>query len=185
MSEIKTIMTPLTDKVVESLKVGDQVLISGTVYTARDAAHKRLVELIQKGEKLPFDVKGQIIYFVGPTPAKPGQVIGSAGPTTSYRMNAYTPIVIEAGQKGIIGKGEMGPEVVTAMKKHKAVYFAAVGGAGALIAKCITASEIVAYEDLGAEAIRKLTVKDLPAIVALDCHGGNLYKDGVAKYGKG
>jgi fumarate hydratase subunit beta len=184
MSDKKVITTPLTDQVVESLKVGDQVLINGTVYTARDAAHKRLVELIQKGEKLPFDVTGQIIYFVGPTPPKPGQPIGSAGPTTSYRMNAYTPIVIEAGQKGMIGKGEMGPEVVAAMKKHKAVYFAAVGGAGALIAKSITAAEIVAYEDLGAEAIRKLTVKEFPAIVALDCHGGNLYKEGMEKYGK-
>lgn len=184
MSDKKVITTPLTDQVVESLKVGDQVLINGTVYTARDAAHKRLVELIQKGDKLPFDVTGQIIYFVGPTPPKPGQPIGSAGPTTSYRMNAYTPIVIEAGQKGMIGKGEMGPEVVAAMKKHKAVYFAAVGGAGALIAKSITGAEIVAYEDLGAEAIRKLTVKEFPAIVALDCHGGNLYKEGMAKYGK-
>ncbi len=184
MSDKKTITTPLTDEVVESLKVGDQVLISGTIYTARDAAHKRLVELIDKGEKLPFDVKGQIIYFVGPTPPKPGQVIGSAGPTTSYRMNAYTPIVIEAGQKGMIGKGEMGPDVVAAMKKHKAVYFAAVGGAGALIAKSITAAEVIAYEDLGAEAIRKLTVKEFPAIVALDCHGGNLYKEGLEKYGK-
>ena len=183
MSDKKTITTPLTDEVVESLKVGDQVLISGTIYTARDAAHKRLVELIAKGEKLPFDVKGQIIYFVGPTPPKPGQVIGSAGPTTSYRMNAYTPIVIEAGQKGMIGKGEMGADVVTAMK-HKAVYFAAVGGAGALIAKSITAAEVIAYEDLGAEAIRKLTVKEFPAIVALDCHGGNLYKEGLEKYGK-
>ncbi len=184
MSDKKTITTPLTDKVVESLKVGDQVLINGSIYTARDAAHKRLVELIAKGEKLPFDVKGQIIYFVGPTPPKPGQVIGSAGPTTSYRMNAYTPIVIEAGQKGMIGKGEMGPDVVMAMKKHKAVYFAAVGGAGALIAKSITAAEVIAYEDLGAEAIRKLTVKDFPVIVALDCHGGNLYKEGMEKYGK-
>jgi len=184
MSDKKIVTTPLTDDVVESLKVGDQVLINGTVYTARDAAHKRLVDLIAKGEPLPFDVKGQIIYFVGPTPPKPGQVIGSAGPTTSYRMNAYTPIVIEAGQKGMIGKGEMGPDVVAAMKKHKAVYFAAVGGAGALIAKAITGAEIVAYEDLGAEAIRKLTVKEFPAIVALDCHGGNLYKEGMDQYGK-
>nr|MBN2277765.1 Fe-S-containing hydro-lyase [candidate division Zixibacteria bacterium] len=184
MSEKKKITPPLTDKVVEDLKVGDNVLITGTIYTARDAAHKRLVELIEKGEKLPFDVTGQIIYFVGPTPAKPGQAIGSAGPTTSYRMNAYTPKIIAAGQKGMIGKGEMGPEVVEAMKKHKAVYFAAVGGAGALISKAITAAEIVAYEDLGAEAIRKLTVKEFPVIVALDCHGGNLYKEGIAKYGK-
>lgn len=184
MSDKIKVTTPLTDEVVKSLKIGDSVLISGTVYTARDAAHKRLVELLDKGEKLPFDVKGQIIYFVGPTPAKPGQPIGSAGPTTSYRMNAYTPRLIEAGQKGMIGKGEMGPEVVARMKEKKAVYFAAVGGAGALISKSITASEVIAYEDLGAEAIRKMTVKDFPAIVALDCHGGNLYKEGLAKYSK-
>lgn len=184
MSEKKYITTPLTDKVVEDLKIGDNVLITGTIYTARDAAHKRLVELIDKGEKLPFDVTGQIIYFAGPTPPKPGQVIGSAGPTTSYRMNAYTPRLIPVGQKGMIGKGEMSAEVVEQMKKHKAVYFAAVGGAGALIAKSITAAEVIAYEDLGAEAIRKLTVKDFPVIVALDCHGGNLYKEGIARYGK-
>jgi len=184
MSDIKKITTPLTDDIVESLRAGDSVQITGTVYTARDAAHKRLVELLDKGEKLPFDVKGQIIYFVGPTPAKPGQPIGSAGPTTSYRMDAYTPHLIEAGQKGMIGKGEMGAEVVAQMKKHKAVYFAAVGGAGALIAKAVTASEVIAYEDLGAEAIRKLTVKDFPVVVALDCHGGNLFKEGIAKYAK-
>ncbi|UCD93938.1 MAG: Fe-S-containing hydro-lyase [Candidatus Zixiibacteriota bacterium] len=183
MAEKKRITAPLTDEVVQDLKIGDNVLISGTIYTARDAAHKRLVELVDKGEQLPFDVKGQIIYFVGPTPAKPGEVIGSAGPTTSYRMNIYTPRLIAVGQKGMIGKGEMGPEVVAAMKKHKAVYLSAVGGAGALISRAITASEIVAYEDLGAEAIRKLTVKDFPVIVALDCHGGNLYSEGIAKYG--
>jgi len=184
MSEQKRITPPLTDDVVEDLKAGDQVLITGTVYTARDAAHKRLVDLLDKGEKLPFDVKGQLIYFVGPTPPKPGQPIGSAGPTTSYRMNAYTPRIIEAGQKGMIGKGEMGPDVVAAMKKHKAVYLAAVGGAGALIAKSIEAAEVIAYDDLGAEAIRKLTVKDFPAIVAMDCHGGNLYQEGMKKFSK-
>jgi len=184
MSEKKIITTPLTDETVEDLKIGDNVLITGTIYTARDAAHKRLVELIDKGAELPFDVKGQIIYFAGPTPPKPGQVIGSAGPTTSYRMNAYTPKLIGAGQKGMIGKGEMSAEVVEAMKKQKAVYFAAVGGAGALISKSITAAEVIAYDDLGAEAIRKLTVKDFPAIVALDCHGGNLFKEGIAKYGQ-
>jgi fumarate hydratase subunit beta len=184
MNEKKRITPPLTDKVVEDLRIGDNVLISGTVYTARDAAHKRLVELVEKGDELPFDIRGQIIYFVGPTPAKPGQVIGSAGPTTSYRMNAYTPKLIAVGQRGMIGKGEMSAEVVEAMKKHKAVYFAAVGGAGALISKAIVGSEIIAYEDLGAEAVRKLTVKDFPAIVALDCHGGNLYKEGIAKYAK-
>lgn len=184
MADVKKITTPMTDEMVAGLKAGDTVSITGTVYTARDAAHKRLVDLLDKGEKLPFDIQGQIIYFVGPTPAKPGKVIGSAGPTSSYRMNIYSPRLIEVGQKGMIGKGEMGAKVVDAMKKHKAVYLAAVGGAGALIAKSITGAEIVAYEDLGAEAIRKLTVKDFPAVVALDCHGGNLYKEGIAKYGK-
>jgi len=184
MADAIKLETPLTDDKVTSLKAGDNVLISGVIYTARDAAHKRLVELLDKGEKLPFDVKGQFIYFVGPTPAKPGKPIGSAGPTTSYRMNAYTPRLIEAGQKGMIGKGEMSPEVAEMMKKHKAVYLAAVGGAGALIAKSITAAEVIAYEDLGAEAIRKLTVKDFPAVVAMDCHGGNLYQEGIKKYSK-
>ncbi|MCP4706593.1 MAG: Fe-S-containing hydro-lyase [candidate division Zixibacteria bacterium] len=182
MSDRINITTPLTDDVVDKLKAGDLVLITGTIYTARDAAHKRLVDLLDAGKELPFDVKGQLIYFVGPTPAKPGKPIGSAGPTSSYRMNIYTPRLIEVGQKGMIGKSEMGPEVVAAMKKHKAVYLAAVGGAGALISKSITASEVIAYEDLGAEAIRKMTVKDFPAIVALDCHGGNLYQEGKAKY---
>jgi fumarate hydratase subunit beta len=184
MSNAIKVITPLTDDIVTSLKAGDNVLISGTVYTARDAAHKRLVELLDKGQPLPFDIKGQILYFVGPTPARPGKVIGSAGPTTSYRMNAYSPKLIAAGQRGIIGKGEMSPEVAEHLKKYKGVYFAAVGGAGALISKSITAAEIIAYEDLGAEAIRRLTVKDLPVIVAQDCHGGNLYKEGVKKYAK-
>jgi len=184
MADKKILTTPLTDKVVESLKIGDNVLINGTIFTARDAAHKRLVELIEKGEKLPFDIKGQIIYFAGPTPPKPGQVIGSAGPTSSYRMNLYSPALIKVGQKGLIGKGDMSDEVMEAMKKHKAVYFAAVGGAGALISKSITAAEVIAYEDLGAEAIRKLTVKEFPVIVAMDCHGGNQYKEGIAYYGK-
>jgi len=184
MADKKILTTPLTDKVVESLKIGDNVLINGTIFTARDAAHKRLVELVEKGEELPFDIKGQIIYFAGPTPPKPGQVIGSAGPTSSYRMNLYSPTLIKVGQKGLIGKGDMSDEVMEAMKKHKAVYFAAVGGAGALISKSITAAEVIAYEDLGAEAIRKLTVKEFPAIVAMDCHGGNQYKEGIAYYGK-
>jgi len=184
MADKKIITTPLTDEVVMDLKIGDNVLINGTIFTARDAAHKRLVELIEKGEELPFDIKGQIIYFAGPTPPKPGKVIGSAGPTSSYRMNIYSPTLIKVGQKGLVGKGDMSDEVMEAMKKHKALYFAAVGGAGALISKSITAAEIIAYEDLGAEAIRKLTVKEFPAIVAMDCHGGNQYKEGIAKYGK-
>lgn len=184
MPQKKRITTPLTDAVVESLKIGDEVLITGEIYTARDAAHKKMVDLIDKKEKLPFDPKGQIIYFAGPTPTKPGQVVGSVGPTTSYRMNSYSPRMIEVGLKGIIGKGEMGPEVVAKLKEKKAVYFAAVGGAAALIAKAVTGNETIAYEELGAEAIRKLTVKDFPAIVALDCHGGNIFKEGVAKYEK-
>jgi len=181
-SDFKRIETPLTDEVVESLRAGDNVLLSGVVYTARDAAHKRLVELLEKGEPLPFDIQGQVIYYVGPTPAPPGKVIGAAGPTTSYRMNPYAPKLIAAGQKGIIGKGEMGPEVQEALKKYKAVYFAAIGGAGALIAQKVVSAEIVAYEDLGPEAVRRLVVKDLPLTVAQDCHGGNLYVEGRKHY---
>ena len=173
---------PLTDEIVEKLKVGDRVLISGTMYTGRDSAHKKMVELIEKGEKLPFDPKGQIIYFVGPAPAKPGQAINSAGPTTSGRMNKFSPIVIGAGLKGMVGKGEMGAEVVEAMKKYKAVYMVATGGAGALIASRITSAKVIAWEELGPEAVRELTVKDFPAIVAQDCHGGNIYVEGIEKY---
>jgi fumarate hydratase subunit beta len=173
---------PLTDEVIDKLKAGDRVLINGVMYTGRDAAHKKMVELIQKGEKMPFEPKGQIIYFVGPAPAKPGQVMNSAGPTTSGRMNKFSPIVIGAGLKGMVGKGEMGTEVVAAMKQHKAVYMVAVGGAGALIADRITKAEVVAWEELGPEAVRRLEVKDFPAIVAQDCHGGNIYVEGVEKY---
>ena len=180
--ETKRITTPLSDETVESLIAGDRVFITGEVYTARDAAHKRLVELLDKGEKLPFDPHGQVIYFVGPAPAKPSKPIGSAGPTTSYRMNPYAPRMIEAGLKGMIGKGEMGSEVVEAMKKHKAVYMVAIGGAAALIARSIKKSEIIAYEDLGAEAIRKLYVEDFPAIVAQDYRGENMYIKGVQTY---
>lgn len=181
---MKVITTPLSDTDVEDLRAGDTVKITGVIYTARDAAHKRLVELLDQGKELPFDINGQIIYYVGPAPAKPGQVIGSAGPTTSYRMDPYAPRLIEIGQKGMIGKGEMGPEVVEAMKKHKAVYFAAVGGAGALIAKSVKKSEIVAYEDLGAEAIRRLEVEDFPAVVVQDAHGGNFYVEGKENFVK-
>jgi fumarate hydratase subunit beta len=180
----KKITTPLTDNAVKDLKIGDDVLITGEIYTARDAAHKRMVELLDKGEKLPFDIKGQLIYYCGPSPTRPGKVIGSAGPTTSGRMNKYAPRVLEAGSKGMLGKGEMGGEVSEALKKYAGVYMAAVGGAAALIAKAITKCELVAWEELGAEAIKKLTVKDFPAIVTQDAHGGNLYKEGVKKYSR-
>jgi fumarate hydratase subunit beta len=183
MAELK-LTTPLSDEDVKKMKAGDKVYLSGTLYTARDAAHKRLVELVKKGEKLPVDVEGQIIYYVGPAPAKPGQAIGSAGPTTSYRMDPYAPTLIEQGLRGMIGKGPRGQSVVDAMKKHHAVYLAATGGAAALIAKSVTKSEVVAYEDLGAEAIRKLEVKDMPLIVAQDCYGGNLFEEGIKQYAR-
>ena len=158
------INAPLTREDARKLKAGDSCLISGVIYTARDAAHKRLCELVEAGKELPVDLKDAIIYFVGPTPAKPGQAIGSAGPTTSYRMDAYSPTIISLGQTGMIGKGKRGPEVIDAMKKHGAVYFGAIGGCGALLSKCIKKAEVVAYEDLGAEAIRRLEVEDFPAI---------------------
>jgi fumarate hydratase subunit beta len=178
----KRITTPLTKDVIKDLKSGDSVLLSGVIYTARDAAHKRLVELIDKGEDLPIDVKDAVIYYVGPSPEKPGNVIGSAGPTTSYRMDAYTPKLLEKGLKGMIGKGLRSQEVVDSMIKNGAVYFAAIGGAGALISKCIKKAEIVTYEDLGSEAIRKLYVEDLPIVVVIDSQGNNLYKDGQNDY---
>jgi fumarate hydratase subunit beta len=182
MSDMKKITTPLSDADVSALKVGDKVSITGVIYTGRDAAHKRLIELLDAGKELPFDPKGQIIYYVGPAPAKPGKPIGSAGPTTSYRMDAYTPQLIEVGLKGMIGKGSRSAEVVDAMKKHKAVYFAAVGGAAALIAKRIKSKELVAYEDLGPEAIFRLEVEDFPVIVANDVNGEDLYQKGVDAY---
>jgi len=174
--------TPFTNGDVEKLKIGDKVLLSGVIYTGRDAGHKRLGELLDKGEELPFDLGGQVIYYVGPTPAKPGRVIGSAGPTTSYRMDSYTPALIAKGLKGMIGKGPRGPEVIEALKRQRAVYFAAVGGAGALIARCIKKVNIVAYQDLGPEAIRRLEVEDFPVIVANDCKGRDLFKEGTRKY---
>ncbi len=182
MTEPKRLTPPLTDADVEGLRAGDKVLITGVLYTARDAAHKRLVALLDEGKELPFEVKGQIIYYVGPTPPKPGAVIGSAGPTTSGRMDAFAPRLIELGLKGSIGKGGRGPEVIEAMKKHKAVYMAAVGGAAALIARSIKKAEIIAYEDLGPEAIRRVEVEDFPAIVVNDAFGGDLFAEGVAKY---
>ncbi len=184
MKEPIRLSPPLTDTAVEKLKAGDSVLISGVVYTARDAAHARLVDLIRRGEPLPFDVRGQLIYFVGPTPAPPGRPIGSAGPTTSYRMDPYSPLLIERGLKGMIGKGKRSGEVIEAMKKHKAVYLAAVGGAGALISQRIVSAEVVAYEDLGPEAIRKLVVEDFPAVVVNDCWGGDVYAEGRKAYAR-
>lgn len=174
--------TPLSDEVVANLRIGQQVLINGVIYTGRDAAHKRLVDLLDKGEELPVDFSGQIIYYVGPSPAPPGRVIGSAGPTTSGRMDAYAPRLIEQGLKGMVGKGVRSEAVVEAMKKHKAVYFGAIGGAAALIAKRIKQAEIVAYPELGPEAIYKLVVEDFPAIVVNDTLGGDLYQEGRKLY---
>ena len=176
------IKTPLTREDVRKLKAGDSCLISGVIYTARDAGHKRLCELVQKGEPLPLDIKDSIIYFVGPTPAKPGQAIGSAGPTTSYRMDAYSPTLIELGQTGMIGKGKRGDNVIDAMKAHGAVYFGAIGGCGALLGKCIKKSEVIAYADLGAEAICRLEVEDFPVVVVIDSFGNNLYETGRKNY---
>jgi fumarate hydratase subunit beta len=184
MEEAIRIQTPLTDEMVEKLKIGDKVLVSGFIYTARDAAHKHLVELVNKGQPLPFDIKGQIIYYVGPTPPKPGKVIGSAGPTSSYRMDPYAPVLMAKGLKGMIGKGSRGKEVIDAMKKYRAVYFAAIGGAGALLSKRIKNSEVVAYPDLGPEAIRKIEIEDFPAIVVNDTYGRDLYEEGRRKYKK-
>ncbi|MCX5894361.1 MAG: Fe-S-containing hydro-lyase [Proteobacteria bacterium] len=175
---------PLTDRDVEKLKSGDRVLITGDIFTGRDAAHKRLVDLLDEGNDLPFDIKGQIIYFVGPTPARPGQPIGSAGPTTSYRMDAYSPRLIAQGLKGMIGKGARSSEVLEAMQRFKCVYFAAIGGAGALISRCIKRSEIIAYEDLGPEAIRRLRVERFPVFVVNDIYGNDLYKAGLKQYAR-
>lgn len=179
---VQSISTPLMEDVIRNLRAGDRVLISGTLYAARDAAHKRMIELLERGEALPFDVRGQIIYYVGPTPAKPGHVIGSAGPTTSGRMDKYAPRLLELGLKGMIGKGHRSQAVKDAIIQNKAVYFAAVGGAGALLAKSIKAQEIIAYEELGPEAIRKLSVQDFPAVVINDPYGGDLYLDGIEKF---
>ncbi|MCQ2609454.1 MAG: Fe-S-containing hydro-lyase [Lachnospiraceae bacterium] len=181
MENVK-ITTPFTEDQAVKLKCGDSVLISGVIYTARDAAHKRLVELVQQGKELPFPVKDSIIYYVGPSPAKEGQALGAAGPTTSYRMDAYAPTLINLGHRGMIGKGKRNEEVIEAMKKNKAVYFAAIGGCGALLSKCIKKAEIVCYEDLGAEALRRLEVENLPAVVVIDTEGNNLYEQGRKQY---
>ena len=171
------IQTPLTKEKIESLKAGDYVYITGTIYTARDAAHKRMSEALAAGEELPIDVKDQIIYYMGPTPAKEGQVIGSAGPTTASRMDKYAPKLLDLGLSGMIGKGKRSQDIIDSIVLNGAVYFAAVGGAGALLSKCIKSSEVVAYEDLGTEAIRKLEVENFPAIVVIDRMGNNLYDE--------
>lgn len=173
---------PAKTEELAKLESGDYVYLTGTIYTARDAAHKRMYETLLNGEELPVDVNGEFIYYLGPTPAREGQVIGSAGPTTSSRMDKYTPTMLDQGLKGMIGKGKRSLEVIESIKKNGAVYFAAVGGAGALLSKCITSSEIVAYEDLGTEAIRKLTVENLPVIVVIDSEGNNLYETATKQY---
>ena len=178
----KKITLPLTPELAKTLRAGDRVLLTGTIYTSRDAGHKRMCEALARGETLPFDPMDATIYYVGPTPAKPGQVIGSAGPTTSGRMDAYAPTLMAAGARGMIGKGARLPEVVEAMKRHSGVYFGAVGGAGALLARCIKKSELIAYEDLGAEALRKLWVEDMPLVVIINSEGRNLYEEGRAAY---
>lgn len=179
---IKNISTPLKEEITMSLKAGDSVLLSGTIYTARDAAHGRLIKLLDDGKELPINLENQIIYYVGPTPEKLGEIIGSAGPTTSYRMDSYTPKLLDLGLKGMIGKGARSQEVIESIKKNNSIYFGAIGGAGALISKCITSSEIIAYDDLGAEAIRKLEVKYMPLVVIIDTKGNNLYEIGKNEY---
>lgn len=178
----KYIMLPLTVELAKTLQAGDTVYLSGEIYTSRDAGHKRMCEMLARGETLPFDPKDATIYYVGPTPAKPGQIIGSAGPTTSGRMDAYAPTMLSVGARGMIGKGARTPEVIEAMKTYIGVYFGAIGGAGALLAKCIKKSELIAFEDLGAEALRKLTVENMPLTVIIDCKGDNLYEQGRAEY---
>ena len=182
MSAIR-ITAPITDdSVIENLKAGDLVLISGVIYTARDAAHKRIVEALDRGEEPPFDLKGQVIYYAGPAPAKPGRPIGSVGPTTSYRMDPYAPRLLEVGLKGMIGKGTRSKEVIDAIVKYRGVYFGAVGGAAAYLARCVKEAEVIAYEDLGPEAVRRLVVEDFPAFVVNDVHGNDLYRMGRCQY---
>ena len=178
----RQIEAPISKEQVKELKAGDYVYITGTIYTARDAAHKRMYEAMQKGEEIPFDLKDNIIYYLGPTPAREGQVIGSAGPTTSSRMDKYAPLLMQRGLSGMIGKGKRSPEVLSAIRENTCVYLAAVGGAGALLSKCIQEAEVIAYEYLGTEAIRRLRVENLPAIVIADCEGGNLYETAVEDY---
>lgn len=184
MAKDVTLTPPLSDAQVMQLAMGDRVLISGVLYTARDAAHKRLVEMLAAGQKLPVDLKGQILYYVGPSPARPGRVIGAAGPTTASRMDAYTPTLLALGLKALIGKGKRSPEVIAALQQYKAVYLAATGGAGALIAKCVKNAEVVAFPELGPEAVHRLEVENLPAIVVNDCQGRDLYDEGVRRYAR-
>jgi len=181
---IKEIRTPLSDADVESLRAGDRVRITGVLYTARDAAHGRLDQLIEKGERLPFDPRGQIIYYTGPSPARPGDVVGSIGPTTASRMDKFTPALLRLGLKGTIGKGYRSQAVKDALRQHRGVYFGAIGGAGAVLSQFVKKLSIVAYEDLGTEAIRRLEVESFPAIVVNDCHGGDLYQDGAKAYAR-
>jgi fumarate hydratase subunit beta len=181
---IKDVTTPLSDADVESLKAGDRVRLHGVIYTARDAAHGRLFPLLEKGETLPIDVKGALIYYTGPTPPRPGDAIGAAGPTTASRMDKFTPALLEAGLKGTIGKGYRGQPVKDALKRYRAVYMGSIGGAGAVLSQFITKAEVVAYADLGTEAIRRLEVAGFPAIVLYDCHGGDLYQDGQRQYAR-
>lgn len=175
MSEPKKINLPLSEEDIKELHTGDMVLLSGTLYSARDAAHKKMTELLVEEKPLPFPLEGNVIYYLGPTPARPGQVIGSAGPTTSTRMDKYTPALLKRGLKGMIGKGKRSPEVIRAMQEEGAVYFAAVGGAGALLSKCIRESRVIAFDELGTEAVREMRVENFPAIVAIDCRGKNIY----------
>jgi fumarate hydratase subunit beta len=182
MSKTVKLTPPLTDKDVLELEIGDKVLISGVIYTARDAAHKRLLDLLEAGQPLPMELKGQILYYVGPSPARPGRVIGAAGPTTSYRMDSYAPTLIRLGLKAMIGKGKRSPEVIAAMQEYHAVYLGATGGAGALISQRIKDARVIAFPELGPEAIHRLEVEDLPTIVINDCRGRDLYEVGVAQY---
>lgn len=178
------IQAPVSKEEAAQLKAGDYVYLTGTIYTARDAAHKRMKEALEEGKSLPFDIKGNMIYYMGPSPAREGHPIGSAGPTTASRMDKYTPQLLDLGMAGMIGKGKRSPQVIEAIVRNKAVYFAAVGGAGALLSKCIVSSEVVAYEDLGTEAIRRLEVKNFPVIVVIDSEGNNLYETAIEKYKK-
>lgn len=180
----KEIQVPLTEQDIENMKAGDYIYLTGTIYTARDAAHKRMYDSMKKGESLPIELEGNILYYLGPSPAREGQVIGSAGPTTSSRMDKYTPDMLRAGLKGMVGKGKRSPEVIEAIKKYHAVYFAAVGGAGALLSQCIKEAEVVAYDDLGTEAIRRLYIEKLPVIVVIDKDGNNLYETASIKWKK-